>query len=383
MSKKHIILTLLFFSIINITNCSFKEKNSIEIYEENGLTIISNPEQPLYPNAEFIWQEELSIGVSESDTNYMFYKITGIDVDDQGNIYVLNSGNNRVQVFDKKGKFLYNFGNHGQGPGEFMRAMKLRIGPSKTIYIADLFNRRISSFRDNGDFIDGFNVQEGLPLNFYIDGYENLYVAKDLLGGEPGERYMNISKYSNSGTLVHNYGDFFEIKIQIIQTKQGMIGGGTGYNPKGSWIIDGLGNMYYGISTAYEITVYSNTGDIIRKIVKKWEPPPLSRQEKNKVLEQLNDVPSSVKDKIKFQERIPAFEDFIVDEKNQLWVELILATKKVGHLFDVFDKDGKYLYQVNLPFIPYVFKKGEIYTKEKIEDDIEVVKKYSYSLDCR
>ena len=39
-----------------------------------------------------------------------FYKPKGIDVDDAGNVYVIDFGNHRGQVFDKDGHFLGIFG---------------------------------------------------------------------------------------------------------------------------------------------------------------------------------------------------------------------------------------------------------------------------------
>ncbi|MCK4471945.1 MAG: 6-bladed beta-propeller, partial [Anaerolineae bacterium] len=43
----------------------------------------------------------------------------GIAVDQDGNVYVADSGNNRIQVFDSSGKFLTQWGGEGDGPGQF------------------------------------------------------------------------------------------------------------------------------------------------------------------------------------------------------------------------------------------------------------------------
>ena len=43
----------------------------------------------------------------------------GIGIDKNDNIYVTEIGNDRVQVFDKTGKFLTAFGKKGSGDGEF------------------------------------------------------------------------------------------------------------------------------------------------------------------------------------------------------------------------------------------------------------------------
>jgi hypothetical protein len=63
-------------------------------------------------------EEDLIIG-REDDENYMFYRVKNIEVDNQGNIYVLDAGSHRVQKYDKDGNYLLTIGKRGQGPGEF------------------------------------------------------------------------------------------------------------------------------------------------------------------------------------------------------------------------------------------------------------------------
>ena len=53
------------------------------------------------------------------DENLAFNMPSDIVMNDDGNIYILDAGNCRVQKFDSEGKFLASFGREGQGPGEF------------------------------------------------------------------------------------------------------------------------------------------------------------------------------------------------------------------------------------------------------------------------
>lgn len=62
--------------------------------------------------------EELMIGAVEGDDPYLFFHIPDLSIDDHGNIYVLDSGNKRVGVFDRDGQFLRNLATEGEGPGE-------------------------------------------------------------------------------------------------------------------------------------------------------------------------------------------------------------------------------------------------------------------------
>ncbi len=61
--------------------------------------MVKNPDEPLYGELVFDLEEDLSVG-REDDDNYLFYRIRDIEVDDDGNIYVFEFGNKRVQKFD-------------------------------------------------------------------------------------------------------------------------------------------------------------------------------------------------------------------------------------------------------------------------------------------
>ena len=64
-------------------------------------------------------EPELVISARGDDPNYAFYRPSAIGVDDAGNIYVADSSNARVQVFDAGGEYVRTLGRAGQGPGEF------------------------------------------------------------------------------------------------------------------------------------------------------------------------------------------------------------------------------------------------------------------------
>ena len=61
-----------------------------------------------------------NIGELETeDENLAFHIPSDIAIDDQGNIYILDAGNHRIQKFGADGKYITTIGNRGQGPGEF------------------------------------------------------------------------------------------------------------------------------------------------------------------------------------------------------------------------------------------------------------------------
>jgi len=86
----------------------------------------------------------------EADDNYLFYEPVAITADKQGNIYVLDSKNFRVQVFDGDRRFLRTFGRRGQGPGDLGRPECIDVDDAGNVYVGDPGNGRIAVFDPSG-----------------------------------------------------------------------------------------------------------------------------------------------------------------------------------------------------------------------------------------
>lgn len=113
-----LIILILFVLIAAYTEENQKAEWKGKVVIENGVKVIKNPREPLYSEIKFELEEDLSIG-REDDNNYLFYRVRDINVDNRGNIYVVDMSNYRVQKFDRNGNYLQTIGRYGQGPGEF------------------------------------------------------------------------------------------------------------------------------------------------------------------------------------------------------------------------------------------------------------------------
>ncbi|MDD2365249.1 MAG: 6-bladed beta-propeller [Desulfuromonadaceae bacterium] len=76
-----------------------------------------------------------------------FARPKGVALDGDGNLYVIDSVFGNFQIFDQKGQLLLYVGQEGSYPGEFMLPSGIFIDRNDRIYISDTFNHRIQIYQ--------------------------------------------------------------------------------------------------------------------------------------------------------------------------------------------------------------------------------------------
>ena len=117
------------------------------------------------------------------DGDGQFNRQSGIALDSDENVYVADTQNHRVQKFTGDGELLMQFGSFGDGDGEFNMPWGIHVDELGDIYVADWRNDRIQKFNAEGEFVfkigrsgDGegeFNRPSGVS----VDGDGDIYVA--------------------------------------------------------------------------------------------------------------------------------------------------------------------------------------------------------------
>ncbi len=121
----------------------------------------------------------------------------GLGIASDGSIVCVDSGNNRIQVFDSTGAYVTQWGTFGTGDGDFDFGGQgyLAINASDEIYVTDRDNQRVQKFQLDGTFVTawGFNgTGDGeftVPTGIAIAGNGDVYVVDD---------YWNIGAGTNS-----------------------------------------------------------------------------------------------------------------------------------------------------------------------------------------
>ncbi len=80
----------------------------------------------------------------------------GLAADGRGNLYVADTKNSRIQVFDGSGKFLRAFGRKGGGDGEVNEPCGIAVDSDGEVWVADTWNHRVVHFSGEGQFRAAF-----------------------------------------------------------------------------------------------------------------------------------------------------------------------------------------------------------------------------------
>ncbi|MEZ4705573.1 MAG: choice-of-anchor Q domain-containing protein [Caldilineaceae bacterium] len=107
----------------------------------------------------------------------------GVALDAAGNVYVVDSGNSRIQKFDSNGAYLAQWGSFGSGDGQFSRPVGVAVDAAGNVYVTDADNNRIQKFAGDGTYLAQWGSagsgdgQFNSPYGVAVDAAGNVYVA--------------------------------------------------------------------------------------------------------------------------------------------------------------------------------------------------------------
>ncbi len=82
----------------------------------------------------------------------------GVASDQNGHVWVVDRGNNRVLEFSEEGKFLRQIGKAGPGNGEFKEPYGVTVTPEGNIWVTDTGNHRVQEFGPTGTYLQQFGT---------------------------------------------------------------------------------------------------------------------------------------------------------------------------------------------------------------------------------
>lgn len=336
-------------------------KGTIE--EEDGVTVVKNPIEPIYSENIFSLEEELCIGEAEGRDEYMFSQIIDVGVDEEENVYILDFKESHIRVFNRSGEYIRTIGRKGQGPGEIQRAINIYITPANEILINDRGARYFHFITLGGKYIR--SIYQGRLSRPRVDTQNNI-IARSTIIDTAGVRF-DLKKFDSELNELHTIFSYeYDVTPKIYNV----------YPPQCVWEVRSDDSIVWGYADKYELEILDRSGQVIRKIIKGYEPVEITEEEKQKwVKNNFGDrgIPSDTK--VNWNKYHNAFQFLNIDDSGRIFVQ---SHKKEsnGYYYDVFDAEGKYIANIPLRTRPRVQKKSKLYTIEEDEEGYQVVKRY-------
>ncbi len=202
----------------------------------------------------------LTLGdVDTADENLAFYMPSAIAVDAAGNLYVLDTGNHRVQKFGPDGKYLATFGRQGQGPGEFYYPAWLAVDAEGYLYVTDPNNQRIQVLTPDGKDHKAFKgLEQGAgPVFLGKDGELVTSAPRMRFVMNPGEKPAALPKLVRvlgaDGKPVREFGEPRDFDSELLDTA----GNET------LMAVDPAGQVYLAYTVQNKIEKYSADGRLL------------------------------------------------------------------------------------------------------------------------
>ena len=356
-----------------------------EIKRDEETTIITNPMNPKYGEIDLDLVEDLSIG-NDDDTNFQFYRVSGIILDNEENIYALDAGNCRVQKFDKNGKYLQTIGRKGQGPGEFTNPSTFYIDKEASLYVSD--QMKIEIFDAAGEY------KKGIPLENRI--YEFLItpdgqiITHTILSADEGNKKA-IVNINLEGKINTTMAEFTDVEAVRSNTQEGSTMTFKAYHQYNYWPYlypAGIDGFVYAYPSEYKIFHMNSKGELSLVIERDVAPSLISREEKdfiiNGIKKQTERRGIQITDDVleaacQFPSHRPFFTRILLDDAGRIYVRRAgsVLDRNVETQLDIFSKNGLYLYRTSLPFAPNLIHNGNIYDVFTSQETGEVeIKRY-------
>jgi len=168
------------------------------------------------------------------------------------NIYVVDSGNSRIQEFNSSGTYVTQWGSYGSGIGQFNGPVGLAVDSTgNNVYVVDSGNSRIEKFTSNGTYVTQWGSSGSGIGQFYEPSAVAVY-GNNIYVVDNGN--ARIQEFTSSGTYVTQWGSSGSGNGQF-----SFFDGQFNYAPSGM-AVDGSGNVYVADYNNSRIQKFNSSG---------------------------------------------------------------------------------------------------------------------------
>lgn len=373
----------------------------------NGAVRVTNPAQGLWGEGDG-WRlvPELAVGDVDGPEATTFGAITGLAVDGDGRIYVLDRQANELRIFTRDGAHVRTVGRSGAGPGEYSNANGLLWLAPDTLVVVDQRGGRYSILTREGEYVRSVRRRLGFFGWAFRGGYDaGVLYEQSSVGGENDARPVllgtalagaeaaaegEVALPESASTaarepsvdtlfLPRPAGPLYE-SFSVRTERAGMVMG-VPFAPEPVYHLDGRGGIWFGHGSEFRVFKTTFAGDTLLEIVLDATPAPvtaaeLAEWEAQPFVARFREIGGRI-DMDRIPKVKPFFDALYVDPDGYLWVSVPAGPMEMA--FALFDGDGRYLGRLQVDglrrdvYLEPVVRGGRLHVVGRDELDVQRV----------
>jgi hypothetical protein len=310
-----------------------------------GGVLVVNPHRGLWrSDATCRLEPDLQIGVDEGGDGVTFGRISAVQVDRKGRVYVFDGSASELRVFGPDGALVRHLGSRGAGPNEFRAVIGMSLSPDDHLWIVDGVNARYTVVHEDGTRSYPRRITlYNLP---WLGGFgpDGRFYDSSILPSERREVLIAIEPDGRPGDTVHVASPDLDVP------RRGSMTFPIPFGPRVIRFLDSRGFVWTGTSHQYRLLQASLRGDTLKIITRPVSPSPLTPAQQDSVRRYVAELEAAMGLRVTGSQApssAPLISAFFTDDQGHLWVAL--DGGRVNASFDIFDVEGRYLGQCQGP----------------------------------
>lgn len=318
----------------------------------------------------------------------MLYGANSVVVDAQGNMYVYDQNNFRIQVYDASGMYVRTIGGtRGQGPEQFGDTGRLALAGDRLVVATQ---SRFSIWTLRGSHVADYRIPVGGNLWPFFGGPDSSVFGGHTYTSPDALRYRNLSRFGRDGDLLHRYPGVEDPSPLFVRRSTVMWNTGIPL-PRPFWAPMPGGNIAFTEGPEYTVYSLGPTGDINWALRVAWERVELTDDMIDRALKTVRaHIPDAKREEVNWPSHLPALSipertgiagvgrgaPLTVDGHGHLYVfPFVVDQQEHGDRpVDVYGLDGELLFSGMMPNRSWLTARGDyVYGIEVDEDTGEQV----------
>ncbi len=379
-------------------------QHSFQVFEEDGVHLAGTSGGPKYIGELFTYEKVMVLDTFQHEDTVL-YRPEQFMADDDGNMYINDTGIGSILVFDAAGRYTHSIGQQGFGPGE-ASWWQIQLIQDGIIQAYGIKERRNTRFSTDGTLLDVATLSPDIEL-LGNTGFIRLPDSRHLIltndaptGGGGGIKGGNIAEVRRWGAVIFSadwdtIGAAHSPWIQVAKMMD-VEKGGTKYaapiqiafGPLPTALYHPTHGIVLSLSEQPELRLYGTDGRLTRRIRIELDPAPVTEADRDvarqTLLQDAAQSSEAVRRAVESMVEQYAFAGekafwgmAEIDNEGYFWLDLSLHPEETGgdtHTFMVLSPEGEYLGTTSRPYRPNTYiSRGQMFILEEDPESGEIL----------